>query len=85
MCYCYTSVQRPGPLFPLSLASHLFPFHIWKAVCNALGSNIFNILLGLGLPWWVTRHTQRTNCPLHSSTLLTAACTQHSSTLITDA
>ena len=23
------------------------------AVCNALGSNIFNILLGLGLPWWV--------------------------------
>ena len=21
------------------------------AVCNALGSNIFNILLGLGLPW----------------------------------
>ena len=25
----------------------------WQAVCNALGSNIFNILLGLGLPWWV--------------------------------
>ena len=23
------------------------------AVCNALGSNIFNILLGLGLPWWL--------------------------------
>mmetsp|Transcript_10264 Transcript_10264/g.17207 ORF Transcript_10264/g.17207 Transcript_10264/m.17207 type:complete len:541 (-) Transcript_10264:572-2194(-) len=23
------------------------------AVCNALGSNIFNILLGLGLPWWI--------------------------------
>ena len=22
-------------------------------VCNALGSNIFNILLGLGLPWWI--------------------------------
>merc|ERR1712032_302878 len=23
------------------------------AVCNALGSNIFNILLGLGLPWMI--------------------------------
>ena len=23
------------------------------AVCNALGSNVFNILLGLGLPWMI--------------------------------
>ena len=25
------------------------------AVCNVLGSNVFNILLGLGLPWLVSR------------------------------
>jgi len=28
------------------------------AVCNVLGSNVFNILVGLGLPWLVAAHMQ---------------------------
>ena len=28
------------------------------AVCNVLGSNVFNILLGLGLPWLVAAWMQ---------------------------
>lgn len=38
------------------------------AIANAIGSNVFNILLGLGGPWFVSTLASGTPTPVRSTT-----------------